>query len=61
MSKTGEILQMKLGQDFEIDAQQPNNPKLKIIDISNGFSDSELESDINSDNFYHSSNKCKVL
>lgn len=61
VNKTSEMLQRKLGQDFEVTIQQPNNPKLKVIGISSVFDNSQLESDINNRNFYHLDNKCKVL
>lgn len=61
VNKTSEILQNKLGPDFEINVQKPKNPTLKIFGFSSDFDDVDLENDINCRNFYSFNDKCKVL
>ena len=52
----------KLSNNFKIEKEQINKPKLKVIDIDMENSDeNEIEQDINQRNFGNIEDKCKVL
>ena len=56
------ILGSKLSNNFKIEKEQINNPKLKGIDINMDHGDdNEIESDINERNFSNMKDKCKLL
>ena len=52
----------KLSNNFEIEKEQINNQKLKVIDIDMDHADdTEIELDINERNFSNIEDKCKLL
>ena len=52
----------KLSNNFKIEKEQINKPKLKVIDIDMSKSDDiEIEQDINQRNFSNIEDNCKVL
>ena len=55
-------LEVKLSNNFKIEKEQINNPKLKVIDIDMDYAgDTEIELDINERNFSNIEDKCKLL
>lgn len=61
VTRKSDILQSKLGENFEVKLQQQNKPKLKIFGISTELNKDEVENDINERNFYKFEDKCKIL
>ena len=52
----------KLSNNFKIEKEQINKPKLKVIDIDmENSNDNEIEQDINQRNFSNIEDNCKVL
>ena len=52
----------KLSNNFKIENEQINNPKLKVIDIDmHHGGDNEIELDINERNFSNMEDKCKLI
>ena len=52
----------QLSNNFKIEKEQINNPKLKVIDINVYHGDdNEIELDINERNFSNMNDKCKLL
>ena len=52
----------KLSENFKIEKEQINKPKLKVIDIEmENSDDNEIEQDINQRNFSNIEDNCKVL
>ena len=55
-------LRGKLPNNFKIEKEEINNPKLKVIDIDMDHEgDNEIELDINERNFSNMEDKCKLL
>lgn len=60
--KACDILKEKLGENFEVETQQLNQPKIKIFGIPKDFELKDIEDDIHERNVcQYNNNKCSVL
>lgn len=55
------VLSESLSDKFKVAVQKLNNPRIKIINIHNKMTSSELQDDINSRNFSDFQSKCSVI
>lgn len=61
VSRTCDVLQNKLGSNFEVTIKREANPRLKIFGISKDLIKDEIENDLNKRNFYQFDSNCKIL
>lgn len=58
---TKDILQNKLGLEYEVTLQEFKKPRLKVTGIECSLTADELQNDINERNFFSCSSKCSIV